>query len=657
MHRGRISQATIDEVHNRLDAVAVVGEYVRLEKKSGGYWGKCPFHGGGQEKTPSMKIDPDRKQYYCFACQKGGGIIGFVMEMDKSGFPEAITSLAGKFGVQIVYEQLAAEDAAKLESDLSRKEQIFELYRRCGVTFGHFLLEKPEGKAALEYLAGRKIDERMISRFKLGYAPANRSWLYGFLQTKGYSKEFLDDSGLFSSKYRGMAFFYGRLMFPICDRRGRAVSFGGRSLPGAVQADGSEPPKYINTRETDAYKKGQILYGLDLALPEIRRTKTVYIAEGYMDVIALHSAGVENSVAPCGTAFTDEQAKILAAWADSAVLVFDSDDAGLKAADKGIVTCRRNGLACSVVDRGKKPGSEGTAASLSDFLTAPPEESPTEILAAPLTESLKDPADILVKYGPHVLKKAMENTIMDFEYLVSRGKTLYDTSVPGGKAAAFAVLFPYLDALSSRTERDACIEAAADSLRIDRDAAMSDYAGRREAAVSRPQEEGRAEKRQQDRPETAVKMNDELFLLTLVTVHQSLYPAFRSSVGMREIEDPAAKELFVALEECFVNGETGTDSLLARITWDALRDFVAKRGVSDEFAVAQGRDFAKMMDDGVKRIRARKLRRRVSEIAGELRLIERNNGSESTSESGDDFQDLIAEKMRLDNEIRMLEGK
>jgi DNA primase len=620
---GRIAKASIQEVLNRIDAIAVVEDYIRLEKRGGRYWGRCPFHSGGQEKTPSFKVDPDQKLYYCFGCSKGGGIVDFVMEMDKVSYPEAIKNLARKFAVELAFEHggegVADED---WESEQSRKEQLYELYRRTALSFSHFLLEKPEGRPALDYLLSRSISPEMIRRFRLGYSPADRNWLYGFLQGKGYSAEFLDSSGLFSANYRGMAFFSGRLMFPIADRQGRISAFGGRAMPGAVQSDGREPPKYINTREIETYKKGQVLYALDLALPEIRRTRTVDIAEGYMDVIALHQAGIANAVAPCGTAFTDEQVRFLRNWADNAVLVFDSDEAGQKAAVKGIISCRKNGLACSLVVPGKTDaGAE-----------------------------LKDPADILQRFGAETLTKSMKCVILDFEHLVARGKTLYDTSLPQGKAQALAVLYPYLDVLESKTERDACIEAAADEMRSDKAAVLADYERWRHSGSNAP---NRPNLEEVSQAEPAMRMNDELFLLTVVSANTSLYPEFRSLIGMREIEDHAARELFIALEECFRNEESGPDALLARISSQALRSFVVERGISPEFRGDEKRDPRKLMEDGIRRLKGKKLRRRLFEIGAELRRLERDPGSGV----GGDLQDLIVEKMEIDAEIRKLEGK
>jgi DNA primase len=609
-----------------MDAAAVVEDYIRLEKRGGRYWGRCPFHGGGQERTPSFTVNQDQKLYYCFGCSKGGGIIDFVMEMDKISYPDAVKNLARKFGVEIVYERGAEGEADNGEAERSLREQILELYRRTAVSFRHFLMERPEGKPALDYLLSRKISPAMIERFNLGYATANRDWLYQFLLGKGYSDEFLDNSGLFSGNYKGKAFFSDRLMFPIADRHGHVVAFGGRALPSAMQSDGKEPPKYINSRETGAYKKGQTLFALDLALPEIRRAKTVYVAEGYMDVIALHQAGVTNAVASCGTAFTDEQARLLRSWADTAILVFDSDEAGQKAASRAIIICRKNGLGCSLVLQDANEGDQ------------------------------KDPADILQKFGEDHLKLSMNRVIIDLDYLIAKAKAQFDVAVPKGKAGALALLYPYLDALESKTERVACIEALADEMRVDRSAVDNDYERWRRSGDRRSDERRSDGAKDSDSKEVSgserpIRMNEELFLLMVVSVNMELYPEFRASIEMKEIEDACAKELFVALEECYINEEIGTDAFLARINSGSLRNFVAERGISPEFRADAKRDPKKLMEDGIKRVKEKQLRRRLSEINAEMRIMERNQDN-----TGDDLRDLVDEKMQLDAEIRRLEG-
>ena len=612
-----ISKASIDEVNNRMDAVAVVGDYVRLEKKSGRWWGRCPFHGGGQEKTPSFKVDPDLKVYHCFGCGKGGSVINFVMEMDKLTYPEAIKSLAQKMSIELIYEKSGNAEGGE---DGSIKEELYELYKRTTVTFTHFLHEKEEGKAALKYILDRSISKEIIEQFKLGYAPENRDFLHKFLKQKGYSDDFLAKSGLFSAKYRTIPLFSGRLMFPITDRQGKIVAFGGRALPGTVQNDGNEPPKYINSPETEIYKKGQTLFAIDHAKPEMRKTKTVYLAEGYMDVIALHQAGIVNSVAPLGTAFTDEQAAWLRRWVDNVILIFDSDEAGQKAAYKAIITCRKNGLSCSLVNF-----QEGL-------------ENEIEIKE---NEKIKDPADILQKFGYQILKKFVKFIINDFEYLISRGRLQY-TAAGGDVNRAVEFMFPYLEALDSEIDRDDSITRIADIFKIERGAVQKEYSNWK-LTGHRDFSEKPAEVKQK----LQILANDELRLLTNVALNQELYPEFRAALEIKDVNDPAAKELFISLEECYKHDERGNDFLLARIKDEALRDFVADRGTSGEF---KG-DSRRFMEDGIKQIRKKILEKRLTEINAQMREGERTSGGIAN------IDDLLAEKKDIDSQIRKLEGR
>jgi len=612
-----ISKSTIQEVNNRLDAVAVVGEYLRLEKKSGRWWGRCPFHGGGQEKTPSFKVDPDLKMYHCFGCGKGGSVIGFVMEMEKLSYPEAIKNLARKIGIEVVYEEGGAEEN---ENNSSFKEELFELYSRTTVTFQHFLREKLEGRAAFDYIQERGISSDMIERFKLGYAPSDRDFLHKFLKQKGYSDDFLDKTGLFSSRYRTIPLFSGRLMFPITDKQGRIVAFGGRAMPGAKNSDGSEPPKYINSPETEIYKKSQTLFAIDHAKTEIRRNKCAYLAEGYMDVLALHNAGITNAVAPLGTAFTEEQAKWLGLWAEKVVLVFDTDEAGQKAAYKAIISCRKNGRSCALVQIQEGLQNEAEDADLSNF---------------------KDPADILQKYGPQILKKIMNYTINDFEYLISRSKSQY-AAAKGDINRAAAFMFPYLDSLDSEVDRDDSITRIADIYKIERNAVQKDYRDWK-TGNSRNVEE-----RQGDVPANLqIRRNSELCLLADVAVNMELYPEFRTAVEIKDIDDFRAKEIFIALEECFKHDEGGVDYLLARIKDDALRNFIADRGTSEEY---KGNP-RKIMEDGINFIRKKILEKRLTGINAEMRESER------TQDTVVNIDELLAEKKFIDSQIRKLEGR
>ena len=603
-----ISKSTIQEVNNRLDAVSLIGDYVRLEKKSGRWWGKCPFHAGGQEKTPSFKVDPDLKMYHCFGCNKGGSAIGFVMEIDNLAYPEAIKTIARKMGIEIVYEE--GHDF-KVE-DTTLKEQLYELYKRTTTTFIHFLNEKTEGNDCKKYLKERGISDEMVNTFKLGYAPGNRDFLHKFLKQKSYSDEFLEKSGLFSKNYKTISLFSARLIFPISDRQGKIVAFGGRALPGVLQSDGKEPPKYINSPETEIYKKGQTLFAIDLAKQEMRQTKTVVLAEGYMDVIALHQAGIVNAVAPLGTSFTDEQASWLSRWVEKAILIFDTDEAGIKAAFKSILVCRKYGISCNVVHLSKALQEETGGINRENF---------------------KDPADILLKFGPQMLKNLMKSVIFDFEYinLLSSDKT---------RLAEY--LFPYLEVLGSEVERDDCIAQIADKFRIEKKAVQKDYSGWKSKGNY---EENRAE----SPAPLEVKRTSELIMLTVAAVNMELYPELRADVQIKEIEDRAAKELFVSLEECFSSGEMNIDSLLARIKDDSLKKFISTNGDTLEF---KGNNARRLMEDGVKEIKKKRISKRLTEIGAEIRQLERNSKDDEDALTAID--ELLLEKKQLDDKLRKI---
>jgi len=617
-----ISKLTIQEVNNRLDAIAVAGDYVRLEKKSGRWWGKCPFHAGGQEKTPSFKVDPDLKMYHCFGCNKGGSIISFVMEMENISYPEAIKNLAGKIGIQIIYEEGSVNEEENNEN-LTVKEELYELYKRTTVTFTHFLQEKPEGQEAFNYLKTRGITKEIIDNFKLGFSPSNRDFLYGFLKNKGYSDEFLEKSGLFLSKYKKMPLFSGRLMFPITNRQGKIVAFGGRVLPGTIQSGGNEPPKYLNSPETEIYKKGQTLFALDLAKPQMRKTKCVYLAEGYMDVIALHQAGVINSVAPLGTAFTDDQAQFLSRWIEKVVLILDNDEAGIQAAYKAIITCRKNGLVCDLVRQDEAVIAETGEKNKGKF---------------------KDPSDILKEFGPQILKKIINYTINDFEYIISLGFIKFGSEGNKNRIAEF--LFPYFDAVNSEVERNDCIYKTADAIRADRNAVQKDYINWKKEGYSSRFLNNEKQSGFIERP---VRRNNELVLLAAVAVNMELYSEFRKAIEINEIHDSFAKELFIALEECFQNGQTGMDAFLSRIKNESLKDFILTNGDSPEFKGSKAVDPYKLMEDGIKEVKRNRLRKRLTEISAEIRQIERANNNDPENI---DIDDLLEEKKMIDIQIR-----
>jgi DNA primase len=469
------------------------------------------------------------------------------------------------------------------------------------------LLKKPEGSAAKQYIRDRGISEEMTERFRLGFAPEDRYWLYRFLSKKGYSGDFLGQSGLFSKNHREMSFFSGRLMFPISDRQGRTVAFGGRVLK-----DGTNEPKYINSAESGFYKKRETLFAIDLALATIRKTREVYLAEGYMDVIALHQGGISNAVAPLGTAFTAEQARLLGRWAEKVYIIFDSDSAGQNAAVKAVLTLRNSGLSAGIVDLEK---------GLLDYLG---NHNPGNEAA-----KIKDPADILQNFGPEALQKSVKCFITDFEYLLNRSRSLFDISVSEGVSRGVAFLFPYLETLDSEVARDSAIQSMAEFFGVDPLAVMRDYRNRK---AGPPARETAAPPR--------LRMNDELFLLISVFVNHDLYPTLRSEVLLEEVKDPEARELFIALEEWYRNDAPGIDDLFNRIEQPDLKRFVMEQAGGDAFKVNPGLVVA----DGIRRIKQKGLENRRKEIIKELRMVR----------SGSRTDELLLEKVHIDAELRRI---
>jgi DNA primase len=326
----RLHPRTIEAVKERADIVDVVGEHVVLKKKGREFVGVCPFH---DDKSPSMTVSPAKQFYYCFSCGAGGNAIKFLMELQRLSFSDVVLELARKY--QLPVETLEGPQQERLRQQLSRRDQ---LHKALALAAGWFRsqLRSPEGAAALAYLREQRgLSETTLESFGLGYAPERWDGLLNHLQqVEGLAPELLEAAGLVVPRRGGDGFydrFRHRVMVPICDRQGRIIGFGGRSL------DGGEP-KYLNSPETEVFEKGKHLFGLDKAVNSIRKDDRAVVVEGYFDVIALHAAGITNAVAALGTALSSQQITQLCRCCDGKRLIlnFDTDGAGVRAAQRAI---------------------------------------------------------------------------------------------------------------------------------------------------------------------------------------------------------------------------------------------------------------------------------------------------------------------------------
>jgi len=336
-------QEILEEVRVQNDIVDVISEYLPLKQKGTSYFGLCPFH---NEKTPSFSVSSERQFYYCFGCGAAGNVYTFIMQMENDTFPEAVKRLADR--VHITLPQPQYTQQAK-EQELQR-QRLFDLHKKAG-RFFYEKLHEPVGEQARAYLQKRQMNDNIQKKFGIGYAPKGQQELYQYLQKQGFSQQELQKSGLIIERKEEKGYFdrfRNRLMFPILDIQGRVIGFGGRILSQGE-------PKYLNSPETLLFNKSKNLYGLNFA--KNTRKREIILVEGYMDMISLYQAGFRNVEASLGTAFNQEHAKVLKKYADSVILLYDSDDAGTMAAQRAIPILTQNGFYVKVlqVPNGKDP--------------------------------------------------------------------------------------------------------------------------------------------------------------------------------------------------------------------------------------------------------------------------------------------------------------
>ncbi|HET9671418.1 MAG TPA: DNA primase, partial [Actinomycetota bacterium] len=417
----RIRQEDIEAVKERTDIVALVGQYLTL-KKTGhdAMSGLCPFH---QEKTASFSVSPTKGVFYCFGCGKGGDAITFLRELEHLSYVEAIERLAQQAGVSLRYEGNSAADrraAARRNALFRANEEAAKLYHR-------MLLEGREAEDARAYAQERGLTPEAIETFEIGYAPGYPDFLLRRL-TKDLGPDVLLEAGLATKGEDGVVRdrFRGRLIFPVQDLQGRHLGFGARILPGDARA--GELAKYLNTAETPIYRKGELLYNLHRARQAVARSGEVFVVEGYTDVIGLAQAGIENAVATCGTALGEKHFELLSRFAPRAVLAFDSDEAGARAAERAF---------------------------------AFQETYPVQAVVMIMPEGL-DPAEFVAKHGAEAVHGASKAARPLVEYMVRRTVERHDLSNVEGQSTAVAQALPILQGLQDPVRRSEYAHLLAD---------------------------------------------------------------------------------------------------------------------------------------------------------------------------------------------------
>jgi DNA primase len=462
----RIAAQSIEGVKERADLIELARARTELRQTRDEWVGRCPFH---EERSPSFSVNAGKKLYYCFGCGAKGDVIDFVRQTEATDYVGAIEWLAGRYGIELAYEEASPADEARRRHD----DRLRTLLDETAGWYQRRLTTGAAGAAARAYLAGRGLADDVVERYRVGLAPEGWDGLTRAAQGRGYTADELVAAGLaLRARTSGnlIDHFRARLMFPISDARGRVVAFGGRVLPGS-----DDKRKYVNSPEGPLFHKGEVLYGLHLARTEIARRDLALVVEGYTDVLALAQAGHPNVVASQGTALTQRQLRLLRGLSKNVVLLFDADAAGAEAALRGVRVAEGEGLSVRVA-----------------------------VLPAGL-----DPADAAIEQ-PDALAAAVDGAPSVLAYRVQSLLERADHSTAGGRDVAFGELRDLLADVPASIERAELVQLAAGRLRLPGELT-------RELAPRHPSRRAPRDEvaKRQLRPDPATL--DELRLLALAT--------------------------------------------------------------------------------------------------------------------------------------------
>lgn len=570
----RYSEEIVEEVRQNNDIVSVISQYVHLSRKGRNYFGLCPFH---NEKSPSFSVSPDRQIFHCFGCGVGGNVYTFLMKIEGITFKEAIETLAEKANIQL--------PVLENGQDSIREELKAKVYKVNEFTaeYYHQNLYKPTAKIAQEYIKKRKLNKETLESFRLGYS-GKFDELYKALKQQGFGEKEILESGLVNKNANGTYIdrYRNRLMFPICDARGKVIAFGGRVL------DDSKP-KYINSPENVVYSKGRHLFGLNLAKKEA--TKKLLIVEGYMDVISLHQRGVKNVVGALGTALTEQQGWLLRKTTEQVILGFDADGAGQTAITRSMEILQNMGCDMRVLQ----------------------------------IEGAKDPDEYIVKYGEGRFRLEMENAISLVEFKVKNLKKEYNLENSGDKIKFLREISQILSKVESTIEREIYIEKIAKGYNISKEAIYAEvnkliYRNSRneetlQKKIIQPKIESQKDK--DIEIDKDIENRENTIIALLLDTNQKVFNIIKSKLEPKdfriEINRKIAEEIYKELEkeDCNINKLINTfdDNMKNHITMVMATDY--------EFENTE-----KAIEDILQKYKKEKLNRKKKEILEQLETVQ-----------------------------------
>ena len=504
----RYSEELIEEIRNRNDIVDVISQYVILKRSGRNFFGLCPFH---KEKSPSFSVSPDKQIFHCFGCGVGGNVIHFTSKIENLSFRETIELLAEKSGVE-----LPTLDNKQDNKEAILKSKVYEI-NQIAAEFYHNNLYLPTSKPAQEYVKKRKMDNRTLKNFLIGYA-GNYNELYTLLKSRGYTEEQILASSLVNKTPDGKFIdrFRKRLMFPIQDVRGKVIAFGGRVL------DDSKP-KYINSPENIVYSKGRHLFGLNVARKIENKMKRIIIVEGYMDAISLHQRGIHNVVASLGTALTEAQGHLLRNNGEQVIIGYDSDGAGQAATMRGLEILQSMGCDIRVLQ----------------------------------IEGAKDPDEFIVKYGPERFLKQVDKSISLIEYKVKVLKNTLNLENANDKIKFLKEIAKVLSKVENSIEKEVYIDKISQDYNISKQAIIAEinklmYANNKGEKVLE-----RAKPKIEERQNKPIEVQDDkkerLLIHLLLNYPNESYIKIKDNIGLEDLKSiknqSIVKKLYEELEK------------------------------------------------------------------------------------------------------------
>ncbi|HJJ05213.1 MAG TPA: DNA primase [Clostridiaceae bacterium] len=510
----RYSDELIDEIRNKNDIVDVISQYVTLKRSGRNFFGLCPFH---KEKSPSFSVSPDKQIFHCFGCGVGGNVFHFLQKIENISFLEALESLANQAGINLPTLDNAVDD--KL---IRLKSKVYKI-NEIAANFYHERLYKPESKQAQDYIKKRKLDNKTLKNFLIGYS-GNFNELYMELKRQGFTEEEILASCLVNKNENGKYIdrFRRRLMFPIQDTRNRIIAFGGRVL------DDSKP-KYINSPENIVYHKGRHLFGLNIAKKE--EIKKIIIVEGYMDAISLHQRGIHNAVASLGTALTEQQGRLLRKSSEQIIIGYDADGAGQAATLRGLEILQNLGCDIRIL----------------------------QIYGA------KDPDEFVTKYGPERFQKCVDNAISLVEYKIKMLKQKLNLENTNDKIKFLNEIAKVLAKVTNNIEREVYIEKISSDYHISKEAIYSEinkllYKKKDNLKTTETASRVVIKKKEDEEIDEAVKKRESLLIYLLLQYPNQSYLKISNEISPNELKIEMNKKILSKLYEELQKGNSNTNN-------------------------------------------------------------------------------------------------